>query len=37
MITITQNTFSRTQVPYGTRLTGGAKLGKVVFSGNVTV
>jgi parallel beta-helix repeat protein len=37
LITITQNAFYKTAVPYGTQLSGGATLGQVVFSGNTTV
>ena len=36
-ITISGNTFTKTTVAYATQLSGGATLGKVVFSGNTTV
>jgi nitrous oxidase accessory protein NosD len=37
LITITGNTFSNTTAAYGTQLSGGATLGRVVFSGNTIV
>ena len=37
MITITRNIFSKTESAYGTQLSAGARLGKVVFSNNTTV
>ena len=36
LITIRRNTFSKTTVPYAAQLSGGATLGRVVFSSNTT-